>query len=195
LESRSTDTVSARTAFALDDGRELRLLEESDAPELHALVEENRAHLAAWMHWVAGQTERGTLEFIRETRAQHQSGDGFQGAIVDHGRIVGAAGMHRIDWPNRSVELGYWLSAREQGHGIMTSAVEALVRHAFEQLELNRVQICAAVQNHRSRALIERLGFRLEGVAREHYRVGDAYHDDAVYAMIASDWRDARASR
>ncbi len=186
---------TAASAFALAGGRELRVMREEDARELYALVEENRARLAEWMQWAAGQTPDGTLAFIRETRAQHDAGDGFQGVIVDQGRIVGVAGMHHIDWVNRSVELGYWLAESAQGAGIMTSAVRELVRDAFERLELNRVQICAAVHNERSRALIERLGFRFEGVAREHYRLGERYHDDAVYAMLASEWTSERAER
>jgi ribosomal-protein-serine acetyltransferase len=180
--------------IALGGGRELRLLEESDAGELYALVEENRDHLARWMQWAAEQTLEDAVAFIRSARAQDAAGEGFQGAIVERGRIVGVAGMHRIDAPNRSVELGYWLAESAQGAGVMSSAVRALVRLAFEELELNRVQICAAVHNERSRALIERLGFQFEGVAREHYRLGEGYHDDAVYAMLASDWRSASAA-
>jgi ribosomal-protein-serine acetyltransferase len=121
-------------------------------------------------------------------RAQHDAGNGFTGAIVDRGRIVGSAGMHGVDWVNGSVELGYWLAADAEGSGIMSAAVEALLRLAFEELELNRVQVCVAVQNARSRAVVERLGMRFEGIAREHYRLGDTYHDDALYAMLASEW-------
>jgi ribosomal-protein-serine acetyltransferase len=187
--------VSTLSAIALDGGRELRLLEETDAQELYTLVHDNRAHLARWMQWAAEQTPEGTVQFIRATRAQHDAGEGFQGAIVEHGRLVGVAGMHRVDSINRSVELGYWLAESAQGAGIMMSAVRALVDLAFEQLRLNRVQICAAVHNERSRALIVRLGFQLEGVAREHYRLGSEYHDDAVYSMLASEWLVARASR
>jgi len=180
--------------FGLGDGRKLRLLEDADAGELYALIEANRAHLARWMQWAPDETPDRTRHFIRQTREQHAAGNGFQGAVLDAGRIVGVAGMHRIDWANRGVELGYWLAEDAQGAGIMTTAVEALLEHAFDDLLLNRVQICAAVQNARSRALIERLGFTLEGVARQHYRIGDGYHDDAVYAMLASERRAGAAS-
>jgi ribosomal-protein-serine acetyltransferase len=177
-------------AFDLGGGRELRVLDESDAEELYALIDANRAHLEPWMQWAPDQTLERTRAFIREVRERNAAGDGFQGAVCDEGRIVGVAGMHRIDWTNRSVELGYWLAADAQGSGIMTVAAAALARHAFDVLGLHRVQICAAVDNARSRALIERLGFTCEGVARQHYRMGDAWHDDAVYSMLAGE-RDA----
>lgn len=64
-----------------------------------------------------------------------------------------------------------------------------LVDHAFGPLGLNRVVIRAGVDNHRSRAVAERLGFVLEGVAREAERCPDGrYVDHAVYAMLAANW-------
>jgi ribosomal-protein-serine acetyltransferase len=53
---------------------------------------------------------------------------------------------------------------------------------------LHRVEIQAAVDNRRSRAIPERLGFREEGVRREAERIGERYNDLAVYAMLASEW-------
>jgi ribosomal-protein-serine acetyltransferase len=177
------------------DSRELRLLEESDADELHALVEQNRARLARWMAWAERQTREQTLDFIRRTRTQFDDDDGFQMALVGAGRIVGVAGFHAVDWPNRATSIGYWLAQEEEGRGTMTRAVRALVDHALGEWQLNRVEIRADVRNLRSRAIPERLGFQYEGTLRQAYRVGeDRYSDDAVYSMLAEDWpRPSRA--
>jgi ribosomal-protein-serine acetyltransferase len=187
--------VSTAASFALPGGRELRLLREEDADELYALVDANREHLGRWMQWVAAQTPQRTLERIRENRAQHEAGNGFNGAIVDAGRIVGVAGMQPIDWANSAVELGYWLAREAEGAGLMAAAVRALTDHAFDDLGLRRVQVCTAVHNERSRALVQRLGFEFEGVARQHYRLGDEWHDDAIYAMVAPDRARDREAR
>ena len=173
----------------LPDGCRLRLLEEDDADEFHALIDANREYLARWMPWAAGETRDGTLEFIRLTRKQVADNDGFQTAIVRDGSIVGIVGFHGVDWPARSTSIGYWLDERQQGQGIMTRAVRALVDHALLGWRLNRVEIRAAPENHRSRAIPERLGFREEGVLREAERVGDRYLDSVVYGMLASEWR------
>ena len=175
---------------ALAGGYALRLLEEDDADELFALIDANREHLGPWMPWV--QSDRApadVLQFIRATRRQIADNDGLQTAIVDPGgRIVGVIGVHNIDWLNRKTSIGYWLAAGEQGRGTMTAAVRAYVEHAFTTWKLNRVMIQAAVENTRSRAIPERLGFREEGVMREVERIGDQMLDDVVYAMLAADW-------
>jgi len=174
--------------FVLSEGCHLRLFEEADAEEFHRLIEANRAHLVPWMPWAADEAPEGTLRFIRLTRRQVADNDGFQVAIVCDGRIVGAVGFHGVDWTHRSTSIGYWLDTGHQGRGIMTRAVRALVDHALRGWELNRVEIRAAPDNRRSRAIPERLGFRQEGVLREAERVGDRYLDSVVYAMLPSAW-------
>jgi ribosomal-protein-serine acetyltransferase len=174
--------------FDLPGGRLLRPLDDSDAPELYALIEANRAHLARWMPWAAEQTAAQTLEFIRTTGRQLATDDGFQAVLTAGGRLVGVAGLRTIDWPNRATSIGYWLAETEQGRGTMTSAVRALVAHALGTRQLNRVEIRAAVENLRSRAIPERLGFRHEGTLRQVERIGESYRDQAVYAMLAVDW-------
>src|SRR4051812_28051554 len=107
----------------------MRLLEESDAEELFALTDRNRAHLEPWMPWIASTlAPDDTLQFIRAARRQLADDDGMQLAILDPaGRIAGVVGFHRMDWQNRATSIGYWLGADSQGRGVMTEAVRALV--------------------------------------------------------------------
>jgi ribosomal-protein-serine acetyltransferase len=172
----------------LDERRELRMIEDSDARELYEIVVANREHLAAWMPWAAGQTLESTVAFIDASRKQLAANQGFQTAIVEDGRIVGVIGYHRVDWEHRFTSLGYWLVESAQGQGTMTIAARALADHAFRRWRLNRLDIRAGVENHRSRAIPERLGFTFEGVLRQAERVGDRYVDHAIYGMLARDW-------
>jgi ribosomal-protein-serine acetyltransferase len=177
----------------LPSGGRLRPFEESDADELFALTDRNRAHLEPWLPWVPATTSpESSLQFIRMTRRQLDADEGMQLALVDiEGAIAGVAGFHSFDWPNRATTIGYWLAADRQGRGLMTEAVRALIDHAFGVWELGRVEISAAVDNARSRAIPERLGFRQEGVLRQAERIGDRYVDHVVYAMDASAWTAA----
>lgn len=175
-----------RLPLAADE--ELRVLRESDLDELHALIEANREHLARWLPWAAAQTRADTREFIRSTRAQLAQNDGFQAGIRSGGRMIGVVGFHGIDWQHRCTSIGYWLAAEAQGRGTMRRAVQAMTDQALRVWGLNRVEIRASVENSRSRALIEALGFQHEGTARQAFLLADGFHDDAVYSMLAADW-------
>lgn len=166
----------------------LRLLEESDAAELYALVEANRDHLSPWMPWAAEARPEDTVAFIRMSRNQVPGNDGLQTALVSDGELIGMAGFPSVHWRDRAGEIGYWLAAAHQGRGTMTRAVRVLVDHAFGTWKLNRIEIRAAPANHRSRAIPERLGFVEEGTLRQAERIGDRYLDSVVYGMLASDW-------
>jgi ribosomal-protein-serine acetyltransferase len=178
----------------LGEGRALRPLDDADAEELFALIDANRAHLAHWMPFV-GQTRGAadSLAFVRAARRQYEENRGMQLALVQGEQIIGVAGFHAIDWARRSTSIGYWLAADRQGAGTMTTAVSALLDHAFDRWELTRVEIRAGVANRRSRAIPERLGFREEGVLRAAERIGTRVIDHVVYVMTAREWQ--RASR
>jgi ribosomal-protein-serine acetyltransferase len=177
----------------LTPGCELRLLTQADAEELYALVERNRGHLARWMPWAADQTFEKTAAFIQAAQQRLAANNGFEVAVVVDGRIAGAAGFSSVDWVARSTSLGYWLGQEHQGRGLMTRTVSALIDHAFGEWELHRLEIRAAVDNARSRAIPERLGFRQEGILREAERVGDRYQDLVVYGLLADEPRGASA--
>jgi ribosomal-protein-serine acetyltransferase len=174
----------------LPGGPYLRILEEADAEELVRVIAANRDYLAQWLPWVETTSNdvATRLEFIRGTRRQLASNDGFQTAIVDGEEIIGVIGFLGIDWKNRSTSLGYWLAEGRQGHGTMTEAVRALTSHAFRAWNLNRVEIRVAMSNVRSAAIPKRLGFGEEGVLRQSERHGETYRDVVVYAMLEQDW-------
>jgi ribosomal-protein-serine acetyltransferase len=177
-----------REPLAVTDNCQLRLLEEADSEELYRVIEANRAYLARWMPWAAGQTRESTFEFIRSARRQAAADDGFQAALTCDGAIIGVVGFHSVNWQHGSTTIGYWLDERHQGGGLMTRAVRALVELAFGEWGLHRVEIRAATDNDRSRAIPERLGFREEGVQREAEQIGERYNDLAVYGLLAREW-------
>jgi ribosomal-protein-serine acetyltransferase len=173
----------------------LALLEPRHAEELFQLTNGNREHLREWLPWVDGvHTVDDTKVFIQTAQKQFCENGGFQTAIVLRGRVVGVIGFHRIDWMNGSTSIGYWLAKKYQGQGIMTTSCRACVNHAFAELKLNRVEIRCAVENQKSRAIPERLGFRLEGTAREAEWLYDHFVDHAIYGMLAREWQNETVS-
>jgi ribosomal-protein-serine acetyltransferase len=199
LDEPRNATLAAATQYVLAmagrmqiaDDSHLRLLDEQDARELHELIEANRAYLAPWLPWAAGQTFEDTLDFIRGTRSQAEGNNGFQAAIVTEEGIAGMVGYVGLDWGNRSTRIGYWLDEGQQGRGTMTAAVRLLVDHALTVWRLNRVEIIVATGNRRSRAIPERLGFNEEGTLRQFQVIDGRYLDCVSYSMLAADWRAA----
>ena len=179
--------------FELSDTLHLRPVTAADTDELWELTIANQAHLARWMPWaVAAPLREQTAEWVANAERQVAEDNGFQCLVLDDGRIAGCVGFHRVDWVNGVTSLGYWLAEDAQGRGTMTSAVRTLVQHAFEAWQLHRVQIEAAHENRRSRAVPERLGFRQEGVLREAELVGGRRLDHVVYGLLAPEWRGGR---
>lgn len=171
-------------------GVELRLLEERYAEEIFAVVDQDREYLREWLPWVdATQAVDDTLTFIRSTREQFAANQGFAAGIWKQDRYIGGIGTHKIDWIHRKVEIGYWIARSHQGHGIVTDACRALVTHALGELELNRVEIHCAAKNVKSRALAERLGFKLDGTMREGHFLHGKYHDLLIFAVLKRDWK------
>lgn len=174
--------------------RELRLLQEADAEELHSLIEANREHLGSWLPWAPNQRYSDTLQFIRHSRRLAAHNNGLQTGVVAGGRIVGIAGFHAVDWSNRTSSIGYWLAADEQGRGIMTAAVTELCRHGFVVWKLNRIELRIAPGNRRSRAIADRLGFVYEGTLRNAEILNGRPHDLLLHSLLIEEWKQ-RATR
>jgi ribosomal-protein-serine acetyltransferase len=171
----------------------LKVLEEQDADKLFAYIDSHRLYLRQWLPWVDNErSSADTRLFIQLVQQQFQSHEGFQTGIWYKNDLVGVIGYHRFDWVNRSTSIGYWLTESHQGRGIMTRSCKALVDHAFQELNLHRVEIRCAVENKRSRAIPERLGFTTEGVAREAEWLYDHYVDLVIYSMLTREWRERK---
>lgn len=106
------------------------------------------------------------------------------------GEIVGCTRYCHADAANRHVEIGYtWYAASAQRSAVNTESKWLLLRHAFETLHCIRVEFCTHWFNHRSRAAIERLGAKQDGVLRNHRILPDgSYRDTVLFSIIESEW-------
>jgi ribosomal-protein-serine acetyltransferase len=178
-----------RFRYIIDQETELRLLEEEHTEELYALTEENREYLREWLAWVDNiESVSDTRRYIQSAVHQFNDDRGFQAGIWFQGNLAGIIGYQNMDWLNRSAAVGYWVGAGFQGNGLATNACGALVDWAFREWRLNRVEIRCAVENHRSRAIPERLGFTEEGMAYQAEWLYDGFVDLVIYGILARDW-------
>ena len=85
--------------------------------------------------------------------------------------------------------LGFYGFAPFVRKGYMTEAVDLALRHAFRSMELHRVEANLQPANHGSRALVERLGFRLEGFSPRYLKIAGRWRDHERWAVLAEEWR------
>ncbi|MFB7139947.1 GNAT family N-acetyltransferase [Gottfriedia sp. NPDC056225] len=169
----------------------INLLTPKYAEELVEALKENQNSLKEWLVWaenipVIEDYQRSIIPMWLQKFADN---NGFETGIFYKDELVGMLGLHYIDWSNQTTEIGYWLSEKMQGQGIMSRAVEGLVTYCYEELNLNRVVIRAAVENEKSRAIPVRLGFKHEGVQREAQQIREKFYDIAVYSMLKNEWQ------
>ncbi|WP_040204388.1 GNAT family N-acetyltransferase [Neobacillus jeddahensis] len=173
----------------VDHEIELQLFQQHHALNLYQLVEENRDHLREWMPWVDSMTSPYQFETIIPVwLTQFAENSGMNVGILYKGELVGSLGIHQFDWYNSMASIGYYLARKAEGHGIITRSVQALLHYAFFQLRLNRIEIRCGVNNKKSRAIPERLGFVMEGKLRDGEQLNGHFHDLIVYSMLAREW-------
>lgn len=161
----------------------------SHAEELFQVVNKNRAYLSKWLEWVDHTNEViDTKTFIKELLEHNEKGRQLGTTIFEEEQILGKVGFVKLNCLHKHGEIGYWLSADQQGNGIMTQAVEVLVKYGFEELNLNRIIIGAISENWPSRKIPERLGFQLEGTFRQNRFYRGHFWDTVIYAKLREEW-------
>jgi len=114
-------------------------------------------------------------------------------ALADSNRLIGICNLRGRFEQNRRCELGYALGSAHWGRGYAGEALEALLGHAFGALDLNRIEADIDPRNEASARLLEKLGFRREGLMPERWIVHGEKADTAFYGLLRRYW-DERAA-
>jgi ribosomal-protein-alanine N-acetyltransferase len=123
-------------------------------------------------------------------RAQGDDFEAFLIARSEDDAIVGAVDLsHIFHGPFRNAYLGFYALGDNVAHGYMTAGIELVMRHAFADLGLHRVEANVQPQNERSKALLRRLGFRQEGFSPRYLKIGGRWRDHERWAVLAEEWR------
>ena len=188
--SSGTRKISELRRLEVGGGIVLRPVRLYHGEEIYAAVMDNRDSLIRWLPWVEGVKGLPDVrEFIRRSMDEQARGIAAQLGIWTNEDFLGMVGLHGVDWANRRTSIGYWLAERARGRGVMTASARTLVDFVIGDLELNRVEIRCSVDNVASRAIAERLGFEMEGTARQDMILNGRYVDLVIYAVLACGWR------
>ncbi len=181
-------------SHTLQPRAELRLVEPRHAAAIWDRIEQDRTHLREWLSWVDKSRSQLDIEaWIDSQLKMYADNNGYAAGIWVDNQYAGTISTHPIHWMYRNVEIGYWLGAEFTGRGIVTAAASALITHAFDEWELNRVTICCAVGNHKSAAIPIRLDFVDEGILREEQLLNGRYVDVRLFSMLKRHWHTSES--
>lgn len=164
----------------------LRQFREDDVEAMHGCFS-NVELMRFWntpLHTKRIETERAVRRFIDCTPSYYRFW-----AVADKttDRCLGLVNYHDGHIRNKRVAIGYIVDPTHRRQGIATEAVSAMIDFCFHDLGLHRLQALIHPDNAPSLKLIERLGFRCEGLLRENLCVSEEWRDDLLYARLSSD--------
>jgi len=173
----------------IEDDLELRQIERSDVKDIFRTIDTQREYLGKWLPFVEFTKEEADSEaFVDSVISVPAEKAEYIFTVRKCNEFAGLIGFKDTDRQNKKTEIGYWLSEGFQKQGIVTKAVEKLCEYAFNELDINRVQIKCAVGNVPSKNVPKRLGFKLEGIERQGELLsGNNFTDLEIYSKLKND--------
>lgn len=173
-----------------------------DARTLEHELAANRAWLRRWEatnpNGQGGYDARAT---IRSLLANARAGSGLPFIIESGGEFAGQLNVSSISYGSlSSATIGYWVSERFAGRGATPTAVALATDYCFFSLRLHRMEICIRPENEPSLRVVEKLGFRYEGLRRRYIHIDGDWRDHFCFALTADElpqgvlrrWLDGR---
>ncbi|MBR8833557.1 MAG: GNAT family N-acetyltransferase [Stigonema ocellatum SAG 48.90 = DSM 106950] len=173
----------------------LRLAIQEDIPAIVAYYTENKTYLTPFSppwhenffteeYWHT-QVENNYLEFINDLSLKL-----FIFPKTNPTIIIGVVNFS--NFIRRSAQycnLGYNLAEAEQGKGYMTEALKAAIQYVFQELNMHRIMANYLPHNQRSSNLLKRVGFLVEGYAREYLLINGQWQDHILTSMTNTQWK------
>jgi [ribosomal protein S5]-alanine N-acetyltransferase len=166
----------------------LRLLEEGDADTLfeHFTHPDVTRYLLDEEPFTSIEQVRDLIRFFSAPSGKGYNRWGI--TITVTGQLIGTCGFHQWNRRDRRAEVGYDLHPGFWGHGYMSEALRAAIHYGFTTMDLHRIAAVVHPENTPSVRLLQRLGFRLEGILRDYHRAHGRYHSHDLYSLLEEDW-------
>jgi ribosomal-protein-alanine N-acetyltransferase len=175
---------------------------EEAAPRMLVFFEENREHLARWSPPVPADyyTESYWRARLAQGRAQFTQDEALRLVLFEReaelGPVVGICNFTNfVRGPFQACYLGYSLDYRFEGRGLMYEALMAANAYVFDQLRLHRIMANYLPVNERSGRLLRRLGFVVEGYARDYLLIEDRWQDHILTSLTNTNLKADNARR
>ncbi|MBO4579592.1 MAG: GNAT family N-acetyltransferase [Clostridiales bacterium] len=137
-------------------------------------------------------TEEAVTALLQEYISSYEDNDCYRWAVIERssGECIGQAAFFLVDTSGHFAEIEYCIGSSFQKKGYATEATRALIKYGFEEIGLNKVQICVRPSNMPSRKVIEKCGFCYEGTLREYFYIDDHYEDRMYFSILKSEYEN-----
>lgn len=176
---------------------QLRALQPSDFREWSEVRRANHEWLTTWeprrtpSHPDPTNDRAAFASRCNQRDRDRAAGTAYQFGVFLDGAVIGEVNVNNvIRGALQSGTIGYWVDQRQAGNGYIAEAVVVVMRHAFEQLGLHRLEICIVPRNAKSRRVMEKLHVREEGVAVRYLEINGTWEDHVRYGFTAEEWTD-----
>jgi len=171
-------------------GRRLLLREPTAADAEHLFTFTRDPEITRYLSFDPPRMIDDTLAFIVRCEEYRRQDREYVFVLADRASDAarGITALRDIDYGTKTAQIGTWVCRGDWGRGINREAKALVLDYAFKELGLHRIEARVAVENHRSRAALERIGARQEGVLRESLCKQGRYLDQALYAILAGEW-------
>lgn len=194
---------AASVPTLVDGSLTLRPIRARDARTLERVLLDNRGWLRRWeATYPGGGSVIDTRASIRNLTAHARAGTALPFVIEWEGELVGQLNVSSITHGSlASASIGYWVAKSMAGRGITPTGVALATDYCFRTLRLHRIEICIRPENGPSLRVVEKLGFRYEGLRRRFIHIDGDWRDHYAFALVAEEvpqgvlrrWRDGRA--
>ena len=173
----------------------LRSLQVSDFSEWNKVRLDNISWLTKWeptrppgMPDVINDRNAFGARCNARDRERHL-GSGYGFGIFVKGKFCGEINLSSIQrGPFQSCYVGYWIDEGHAGNGYTPEALAVVLKYAFEDLDLHRVQVAIIPRNSSSRRVVEKLSLREEGIAERYLEINGKWEDHIRYAFTSEEW-------
>lgn len=174
-----------------DDDLTLRPLRSSDGPAWVEVRRRSAGWLSPWDATNPPDSHDEPMSFramVRHYRSEARAGRSLALAVLVNGQFRGQVTLGGIAWGSlRSGYIGYWIDEASAGHGYIPRAVAMTADYAFTTLGLHRIEINIRPENSASIRVVEKLGFRYEGLRRRYLHIDGDWRDHHSYALCADE--------
>jgi RimJ/RimL family protein N-acetyltransferase len=167
----------------------LRSIEEGDVDALYTIF--SNAEVMRYWSTPPIPDREAAVQLLRGIRDSLQRHEILKWGIATRtdNALIGTITLFNLSFTHRRCEIGYCLGRDYWGKGYMHEALDTVLKHAFEVLNLHRIEADVDPRNQNSVRMLEKLGFQREGYLRERWQVGGEIQDAFFYGLLRPEWK------